>query len=261
MQSLRFREIIVIQEYPSTIDRRPLRKDNAKRMKKSVVANLARLFVLVMFCGTAAHAQPGRAQQEAKPAVSASPTSTPTPAPASGVIADSVYRNGYFGLRITIPQGWTIQGEDVKQRVKEKAKDVIVPKDGQDKHELEAAVERTLNLLTISKFPMGDPGNALVMVVAEQVPLAATGPDYMKDLKASLQQTRVPVTLVDGEVETINGVRFYTVTATLTPGEHVIRQKYYVTMKKGYALGLITSILSESDADLVNSIMKSVIVQ
>lgn len=232
-------------------------------MKKSVVTTLAHLFVLVMFCGTAAHAQPGRAQQEAKPAVSANPTSTPTPAPASGVVTDSVYRNDYFGLRITIPQGWTIQGEDVKERVKEKAKDVIVPKDDQDKHELEAAVERTLNLLTISKFPLGAPGqlNALVMAIAEAVPLAATGPAYMKDLKAALQQTTVPVTVADGEMETINGVSFYTLTATLTPGESVIRQKYYVTMKKGYALGLITSILSESDADLVNSIVQSVIVK
>lgn len=232
-------------------------------MKKSVVTTLLHVILFIIFCCPAAYAQPGRAQQEAKPAVSASPTSTPTPAPASGVVTDSVYRNDYFGLRITIPQGWTIQGEDVKQRVKETAKDVIVPKDGQDKHELEAAVERTLNLLTISKFPMGAPGqlNALVMAVAEAVPLAATGPAYMKDLKASLQQTTVPVTVVDGEVETINGVSFYTLMATLTPGEHVIRQKYYVTMKKGYALGLITSILSESDADLVNSIMQSVIVK
>ncbi len=232
-------------------------------MKKSKVTTLSHLFILVVFCCTAAHTQPGHAQQEAKPAVPASPTSTPTPAPASGVITDSVYRNDYFGLRITIPQGWTIQGDDVKQRVKEKAKDVIAPKDGHDKHELEAAVERTLNLLSISKFPMGAPGqlNALVMVIAEAVPLAATGPAYMKDLKASLQQTTVPVTVVDGDVEVINGVSFYTLTATLTPGEHEIRQKYYVTVKKGYALGLITSILTESDADLVNNIMKSVIVK
>lgn len=230
-------------------------------MKKSLITTLAP--IIVMFCGTAAHAQAGRAQQEAKPAAPASPTSTQTSAPTSGVITDSVYRNDYFSLRITIPQGWNIQGDDVKERVKEKAKDVIVPKDDQDKHELEAAVERTLNLLTISKFPLGAPGqlNVLVMAIAEAVPLAATGPAYMKDLKAALQQTTVPVTVADGEMETINGVSFYTLTATLTPGESVIRQKYYVTMKKGYALGFISSIFNESDTDLVNGIMKSVTVQ
>ena len=232
-------------------------------MKKSMVTTLLHVILLVMFCCIAAHAQPGRAQQEAKPAVPASPTSTQTPNPASGVVTDSVYRNDYFGLWITIPRGWTVQGDAVKERVKEKAKAVIVPKDDQNKQDLEAAVDRTSNLLTISKFPLGEPGqlNALVMVLAEAVPLAATGPSYMKDLKAALQQTTAPVTVADGEVETINGVRFYTLTATLTPGESVVRQKYYVTMKKGYALGLITAIISESDTDLVNSIMKSVTVQ
>ena len=215
-----------------------------------------------MLC-TAAHAQPARAQQEATPPVRVSPANTQTPAAAAGFVTDSVYRNDYFGLRISIPQGWIVQGDDVKQRIREGGKEVIVKKDDQNKQELEAAVERTLNLLTISKFPLGERGqlNALVMAIAEPVPLAATLSDYMKDLKAALQQTTVPVTLIEGEVETINGVRFTTVTALLNPGDRTVRQKYYVTMKKGYALGLITSILSESDTDLVNSIMKSVIVQ
>lgn len=230
-------------------------------MKKSLITILA--LIVVMFCAIAAQAQPGGVQQEAKPPIRVGPRSPQTPAAASGVVTDSVFQNDYFGLRITIPPGWTVQGDDVKQKVKETAKNVIVPKSDQNKVELEAAVERTLNLLTISKFPLGEPGqlNALVMVVAEAVPLAATGPAYMKDLKAALKQTTVPVTVADGEVETINGVRFYTVTATLTPGEAVIRQKYYVILKKGYALGLITSIISESDTDLVNGIMKTVTIQ
>lgn len=233
-------------------------------MKKFSVTTLAHLFVLVMFCCTAAHAQPGRAQQETKPAVAASPTSTPTPAPASGVITDSVYRNDYFGLRINIPQGWTVQGDDIKQQISERSKAIVVPKDEPDKAQLDAAIDRTLNLLTVSKFPLGAPGqiNALFMAIAEPVPLSATGPGYMKQLKSGMQQTKVPVTFVDdNQVETINGVQFYTLTVTLTPGENVVRQRYYVIIKKGYALGLITSIISESDADLVNSIMKSVTVK
>jgi hypothetical protein len=240
-----------------------MKKEPTRHMKKFVVRAFVQLFVLGVLGSTAAPAQPGRPQQEAKPGVTGRPATTQTPAAGSGVITDSVYRNDYFGLRITIPQGWTIQGDDVTRKVKETAKELIVPKDDQNKQDLEAAVERTLNLLTISKFPLAAPGqlNVLVMAVAEAVPLSTTGPAYMKDLKAALQQTTVPVTVVDGEVETINGVRFYTLMATLTPGERVIRQKYYVTMKKGYALGLITSIISESDTEVVNNILKSVTIQ
>lgn len=232
-------------------------------MKKSSATILLHVILIVMFCGITAQAQPGRAQQEPTPPVRVGPTSTPTPAASAGVVTDSVYLNDYFGLRMTIPPGWTVQGDDVKQKVKGTAKDVIVAKDDKEKKELEAAVERTLNLLTVSKFPLGAPGqiNALVMVIAEPVPLATTLPDYLETLKSALQQTRVPVTIIDSAAETINGVQFSTVTALLNPGNSTVRQKYYVTIKKGYALGLITSIISESDTDLVNGIMKSVIVQ
>jgi hypothetical protein len=217
-----------------------------------------------MFCCATAWAQPGKPQQEAKPGVPASSTAKQTSAAGVGVISESVYRNDYFGLRINIPSGWTIQGDDTKQRIKEGGKALMVPKDETDKNEQEAAVERTLNLLSISKFPLGTPGqsNALFMAIAEPVPLSASGPDYMKQLKSAMEQTKVPVTFVDdNQVETINGVQFYRLTVTLTPGENLVRQRYYVIIKKGYALGLITTITSDSDNDTVNSILRSVTVQ
>jgi hypothetical protein len=72
----------------------------------------------------------------------------------------------------------------------------------------------------------------------------------------------VPITIEDDQqVETINRVQFLTLTITIRPGESVVRQKYYVVIKKGYALGLITTIVSDSDTEVMNSILKSVSVQ
>jgi hypothetical protein len=77
-----------------------------------------------------------------------------------------------------------------------------------------------------------------------------------------LQQSKVPITFEDDQqVETINGVLFHTLTITLRPGESVVRQKYYVVIKKGYALGLITTIVSDSDTEVMNGILKSATVQ
>ncbi|MDQ6653452.1 MAG: hypothetical protein M3Y84_11985 [Acidobacteriota bacterium] len=139
-----------------------------------------------------------------------------------------------------------------------------MPKNEQDKTQMEAAVDRTINLLTISKVPLGTPGqlNALFMTLAEPVPLSATGQFYIEKLKSVLQQSTVPLTFVDDQqVETINGVQFHTLTITIRPGESVVRQKYYVVIKKGYALGLITTIISDSDTEAMNGILKSVTVQ
>jgi hypothetical protein len=244
-------------------------------MKKSLVKTLAHLFVLaqlfvtLMLCCAAARASTGKMQEEAKPVVLASPTAAQgqngqlSPA-ASGVITGSVYQNDYFGLRLTIPAGWNIGGDAVKKKITEGGKTSIVPKNEQDKTQIEAAVDRTINLLTISKVPLGTPGqlNALFMTLAEPVPLSATGPIYIERLKSVLQQSTVPITFVnDQQVETINGVQFNTLTITIRAGENVVRQKYYVVIKKGYALGLITSIISDSDTEAMNGILKSVTVQ
>lgn len=233
-------------------------------MKRSGVTNLTRLFVLVMFCSATAWAQPGKPQQPPNPEVPAGSAAKQTSAAGVGVISESVYRNDYFGLRINIPPGWTIQSDDIKQEIKERSKTVIAPKDEKNQKEIEAAVGRTLNLLTVSKVPFGTAGqfNALFMAVAEPVPLSETGPTYMKQLKSVMEQMKVPVTFPDdNQAETINGVQFYTLTVTLNSGENPVRQRYYVIIKKGYALGLITSITSDSDSDILNSILRSVTVQ
>ena len=233
-------------------------------MKKSAMTTLAHLFVIVMLCCTAGRAQIGNSKQEPKPVVIVDPVIAQTSGAGYGVISNSTYQNDYFGLRITIPPDWNIQGDDIKQKLKEGGKAVIVPKDELDRTQMEAAVERTVNLLSISKFPLGEPGqfNALFMAIAEPVPLSETAPGYMKQLRSVLQQARVPITFVDGaETETLNGMQFYTLTVTLTPGQSVVRQKYYVILKKGYALGLITTIISESDTDVMNGILRSVTIK
>lgn len=232
-------------------------------MKKSVVTTLAQIFVIGLLCCTAVQAQSGSSPQEAKPAVSPSPA-IPKALPAGqGVITDSVYHNSYFGLRITIPRGWTVQGDDFKKELMKDGKSAIVPKNEQEKAEMEAIAERSAVLLTISKLPMGsDQVNASFIAMAEAVAPSVTVLIYIKQLKGFLQQAQVPVKFVDdNQVETINGVQFYTLTVVVNPDENPVQQKYYVLIKKGYALGLITSIISDSDTAAMDSILRSVTVQ
>jgi hypothetical protein len=238
-------------------------------MKKSVVRTLTHLFVLVTLFGAVARAQTGTTQPEAKSIVPASPTAaqgqTGEISPAdSGVVIGSVYQNNYFGLRVRIPAGWNIEGDAVKKDLTERGKASIVPKNEQEKAQFDAAADRTLKLLIISKLPVGTPDqvNAVFMAMAEPVRVSVTGPIYIGKLKYLLQQSKVPITIEDDQqAETINGVQFLTLTITIRPGESVVRQKYYVLIKRGYALGLITTIVSDGDTEVMNSILKSVSVQ
>jgi hypothetical protein len=112
--------------------------------------------------------------------------------------------------------------------------------------------------------PLGTPNqfNANFVAAAEPVPLSTTGPTYIEQLRAVLRLARTPTSIPDDyEIETINGVEFYRLTIPVGSGEDLAQQKYYVVLRKGYAIALITTIFSESDADTMNSILKSVVIQ
>ncbi|MDX6692601.1 MAG: hypothetical protein QOF02_204 [Blastocatellia bacterium] len=231
-------------------------------MKKSLVTLFMQLFVVVMLCGASAQAQTNRVKPAAPPVAQPSrPATLQTSLVEEGTITGSVYRNTYFGMQLTIPPSWDVVSNATKKEMKERSKDLIVMPTEREKAQLDASVARTTNLLTVSKLPLGATGqfNASVLVAAEAVPLATTGALYMSQLKRSLQFAQVPVTFEEeGRTQTINGTQFHTLTILIGPPESVARQTYYVVLKKGYALGFITTIISESDADVVNSVVKSV---
>ena len=100
------------------------------------------------------------------------------------------------------------------------------------------------------------------MTIAEPVPPAMTDAVYSENLKAVLQKSQVPVNFLASEpVQTINGVPFHNLTITLGTPENLVKQRYFFLLKKGYALGLITTTVSENDNELMNAILKSVTLQ
>jgi hypothetical protein len=230
-------------------------------MKKSAVRSLLPLFVIIILSGPTFAQSPKQAAPPS-PTVPQNPAVAPV-SPTGGVITGSVYENGYFGLRLAIPTGWNIHDDATKKQFMERGKSEIVAKNDQEKEQLEAAAARTVILLTASRLPLGTTGesNAVFMALAEPVSLSTTVPSYIEQLKSVLQQAKTPVNFSDERVETINGVQFHTFITTFGSAGNSVRQTFYVLIKKGYALALIGTIVSDSDSELMNSIMKSVSVK
>lgn len=230
-------------------------------MKKSAVRSLLPLFVIIILSG-ATFAQSPKEAAPPSPTVPQTPAAGPM-SPSGGVNTGSVYENGYFGLRLAIPTGWNIHDDATKKQIMERGKSEIVAKDDQEKGQLEAAAARTLILFTASKVPLASTGqfNAVFMAIAEPVSLSTTTPVYIKQLKSVMQQAKTPVNFSDEQVETINGLQFHTITSTYGSSENLVRQKFYILIKKGYALSLVSTIVSDSDSEVMNSIIKSVSVK
>ena len=137
----------------------------------------------------------------------ASITSGPAETPDAGSVTGTTYANKYFGLTLTIPTGWQVQDSTVKKQISEKGKEIVTSDDPAKKGELDRAADSTLNLLTVSQFPVGEPGrfNSMFLCGAEKIPAGVkTDVDYMSALKNTLKYSQVPITVErDGYAEQI----------------------------------------------------------
>jgi hypothetical protein len=231
-------------------------------MKAGTIFFICALALLLLVGSAPALAQSTR---DGKAAMKQQPPPRPLPTPLSPAegasVTGSIYRNSYFGFQLTIPKGWIVQSDATKERMKEVGKSIAVNRDAKEKAASDAAVERTINLLTVSKLPLGTIAefNALFTCVAEPLPLASTPASYMTKLKETLLNMTVPVAIEkEGDIETIDGAQFSVLTILMSPPRGLpARQHYYVTFRKGYALGFVTTVLSESDSAAMDSIVRS----
>jgi hypothetical protein len=193
----------------------------------------------------------------------------PPPARAPTVAAVSVdmgrlegenYSNNFFGLSLSIPGDWVIVSAPRREAITAELRSKIEG-DQKKQDQLDDSIQRSIVLLSLTKLPTGEPGNAAVMLVAERLPRPSikTGADVIGLMKESFKGTNVTVEF-QGEVQTerIGGADFGVVTTKITAPNGTFMQKDYVTTKNGYALELFYTYLDDADLPVLDSIVKSV---
>lgn len=214
----------------------------------------ALLFTMLVLLSTHAHA---RAQ------------TTPTPtradaAPERGSLDGSVYANDFFGLTLTLPAGWKVQGEAFREKNREAGRKLFDAGDRAAQARLEEAAGNTLNLLTAYQYPVGSAVhfNPAFLCAAEKIPASAagaTGADYMEVLKQTLRYSRAPVTVErDVYAEQVGGETFAVIDITTRFPDAVGRQRYYAHIRRGHALSLVLTYLTDEQLRALEAVVKSV---
>ncbi len=185
--------------------------------------------------------------------------------PDVGTWTGPTYKNQYFGLTLTIPQGWQVQDASVKQRINEKGKELVTSDDPVKKDQINQAVENTLNLVTVSQYPLGSAAtsNPVFVCGAEKVPRTMVkDADYTAGLKQSLQYLQVPIHVAkDIYTQTVGGVEFSVIDLALDFNGTTVNQRYYAHIKKGYALFFIVSYQTEEQFRMQTEMLKTVVLQ
>jgi hypothetical protein len=176
----------------------------------------------------------------------------------------SAYTNEFFGLTLTLPEGWKVQGEAADKLTGDKVRKLIDTKDPAAQARLERSVADTLNLLTAYQYPLGAAVhfNPAFFCAAEKIPPGADGAtaaDYMDVLKQTLRHSRAPVT-IDRDVytENVGGETFAVIDITTRFPNAVGHQRYYTHIKRGYALSLVLTYLTEEQLRTLTGVIESV---
>jgi len=163
----------------------------------------------------------------------------------SGSVKNSVYHNDYFGFSVTIPTNWSMQDLQAQRQLTRRGESMVAGDDKNMKAALKASELQSLNLFGAFKYPIGSPvtNNPAIMCVAEnvqQLPGIIHGKDYLFHVKQLLQSGQVVASFPTNIYsERLNGVDFDVLDVNLSIGPRTVKEKYYTTIRKGYALSLV----------------------
>ena len=182
-----------------------------------------------------------------------------------GTIENSVYKNKYFGLSLTFPEGWSVLDQQQRDELKDLGSEIVAGDDKNLNKAMKSAAElQTVNMLSVFEHPLGTdvPYNPNIIIMAERVrhaPGIKRGNDYHVHTKKVLESSnQLSVNFGETFTEMIGGKEFDVQPLQMGIGNQVVKQKMYATIDKGYALLLVISYDAPEEEEKLQAILKTI---
>jgi len=179
-----------------------------------------------------------------------------------GKVENNKYTNSFFAFEMTVPQDWTVQSKEQIEEIMDAGKEMVTGDNAQLKSIIDASEVRTANLLSVYQYELGskvefNPSIMLISENVQQIPSIRTGSDYLFESRKLLEHSQVKYDYIDEDFqkEKIDGRSFYKMNAAINYNKMDIKQVYYSTIIKGFALNAIISyVTNEQKKELLNII-------
>ena len=175
-----------------------------------------------------------------------------------GKVTGSAYENRFFNFRMTIPFGWRVQGQDVKDLIDQKGREEIKSNNQNANARIDDSIANTVNLLTVFKYPVGTSQdfNASLICGAQWLNnTSMTSSQYISNARRILQGSKDQYYFQPITTETVGGESFAVMEVETAA---TIKQKYYAQIKNGYALFFIITFVTEEDEAVLKQALRSV---
>lgn len=221
-------------------------------MKKIFLANLLTALFLCIFASSS-FSQLSRTGVK-KPRSSANQTRT-----IYGEVDDNVYTNRFFGFKLTIPETWVFQEQEVGDAIKKQGGSMVKGKSNVIDKAFRDAEKRLSILLTFSKDILGMEQNAIVTIGAERatptIPFR-NGNDYLRLNLQTMRNLQLPA-----DFKYSSTIENDTIGTLSIPFIQINRQGYdqriYSITRKGYALIFTFSYVSDADLNAMREVLRS----
>lgn len=222
----------------------------------------ATIFLVLMTFGLA----PGQAQSGGPPPPPPpAPKETP-PAPIDpGRLEGSRYVNDFFGVSLSVPEGWAVQDSSRRRAMVEKGRELAESSaDERKRAAIEAGLTRVTVLVSAYKYPPNAPApgfNANFTFLAERIPTAVvkTGADYFDLMLRTVQGSQMKMEPTGaGYTVKAGGREFYVRDVRVTYPWGVAAERFSVTLAKNYALVIGYVYMDQEDVKTFDELMRSV---
>lgn len=174
--------------------------------------------------------------------------------------SELVYVNPYFGLTVTLPEGWFIKKGNDEERNKSAAE--FLSGDNQAlKGALQNAINKTITVFWAYQYPPGTPGktNANLSMTIENVrhlPGIKSPADYLAVLENTLRMTNKEFVFDTAAAQTKLGeLDAWSRDSHITLGQFNIKQRFYVVMKEQIVLLVGATFVTPEDEALLGKIL------
>ena len=182
----------------------------------------------------------------------------------SSVVSEGTYTNEYFGLTLSIPDGWFVASRDTQQSMSELGKKLVAGDDATLEAVVEQSQKNTFQLLTVSEFEVGAAVdfNPTLILVAERVshmPGVKSGRDYLFHARKLLLRSQLPYELIKDTFPTqLGGREWYRADYIVNNPQMPVEQSYFATKHDDFVLVVILSASTKEQMVALERIADSI---
>lgn len=181
-----------------------------------------------------------------------------------GTIENSTYTNNYFGLSVKFPPEWSVQDQKAQKNLMDMGSKMISQGDKNLNAAIKASMSETVSLFFVSQHLLGTPvsSNPNIVCIAERVretPGIKSGKDYLFHIRKTLESGQMKFAFPkEVTTEKLGGRDFYVLYGEMPMGGTTVRQKWYATIMKGYALTFTISFTNEEEQSALDNVLSTV---